>query len=258
MRYIFLILGLNLFVSLCLAQKLHHRDQPLPCLNKTFTIHAHVVLDSTRVSRVNEEDLEKVLEEVNVAFDPICAQFKLCRLDSIDNYNYQRFTLGDQVFEEMRSRNHVENRINLYIVAEIMDSWCGFAGVGNIGNPKDASVVVACLDGPTLIHELGHLFGLLHPFHGNREELVDGSNCRTAGDLICDTPADPYQVGDDASAYVRGCEFVSLLTDANGDFYQPLVGNYMAYYPSECGCGFTYEQYLLMANTYLNSNPKIW
>ncbi len=41
-------------------------------------------------------------------------------------------------------------------------------------------------------HEMGHLFWLWHPYetqHGL--ECVDGSNCATAGDRVCDTPASP-------------------------------------------------------------------
>ncbi len=51
-----------------------------------------------------------------------------------------------------------------------------------------------------LIHEIGHFLGLHHTHNRYRgcsssnppsAELVDGSNCCTEGDFICDTPADP-------------------------------------------------------------------
>lgn len=39
-------------------------------------------------------------------------------------------------------------------------------------------------------HEVGHVFSLLHPFEtGLGVECTNGSNCVTAGDRICDTPA---------------------------------------------------------------------
>lgn len=63
----------------------------------------------------------------------------------------------------------------------------------------------------SLTHEIGHFFSLLHPFNGWESEdgpwnnaspaptlsplgvpteKADGSNCNTAGDYLCDTPAD--------------------------------------------------------------------
>ena len=39
-------------------------------------------------------------------------------------------------------------------------------------------------------HEMGHLIGLFHPWESQFGlECVNGSNCATAGDLLCDTPA---------------------------------------------------------------------
>jgi len=42
---------------------------------------------------------------------------------------------------------------------------------------------------------MGHVLNLWHTHHGcevsGEWELIDGSNCATAGDFICDTPADP-------------------------------------------------------------------
>ncbi|MBK9256028.1 MAG: T9SS type A sorting domain-containing protein [Saprospiraceae bacterium] len=55
--------------------------------------------------------------------------------------------------------------------------------------------------GQIIIHELGHALGLLHTFHGFREndhEVVQSGqdcpcNCLDKADLICDTPSDPYK-----------------------------------------------------------------
>lgn len=48
-------------------------------------------------------------------------------------------------------------------------------------------------------HEMGHSFNLYHTWRGcgtNFLEALDGSNCETAGDLVCDTPADPGLAND--------------------------------------------------------------
>ena len=50
------------------------------------------------------------------------------------------------------------------------------------------------------------------------------------------------------------CEFIFPALDANGEYYQPDVGNIMSAYP--CKCGFTREQYLKMAEVYFSSSVK--
>ena len=51
---------------------------------------------------------------------------------------------------------------------------------------------------PISAHELGYCLGLAHTFRGfpvglgfgSCAEAIDGSNCKTCGDVVCDTPAD--------------------------------------------------------------------
>jgi len=215
-----------LFLCAFLAngQELDTRQAPLPCVDKTFSVVAHIVLDS--LGEPNE-------------------------------------------WEELQVKYHVARRINMFFVSDFgaMEPYvCGFAGLGDITELERSGIVIRKGDciasgSSTVTHEFGHYFDLLHTFEGDREELVDGSNCATTGDLICDTPADPFRVGDMVVTYVdeaEGCRFILGDRDPNGDYYSPHVGNYMSYYPSSCACGFTYEQYLKMANTYLNAPEKMW
>ncbi len=75
---------------------------------------------------------------------------------------------------------------------------------------------------------MGHFLGLYHPHEdalGDGKEYVNGSNCSSAGDFLCDTPADPnllYYTDDN-------CQYVGTLTDPLGDAYQPDVENIMSY-----------------------------
>lgn len=98
-------------------------------------------------------------------------------------------------------------------------------------------------------HELGHTFGLQHTFgYGSGEiptdELVTrgpGANCQTAGDFICDTPADPYGISGANTTVVNGCyqyDPNSTARDANGEPYSPSITNLMSYY-SSCTRDFT-------------------
>ena len=99
----------------------------------------------------------------------------------------------------------------------------------------------------TLTHELGHFFTLAHPHrgwdsepydaqvHGNPvqanspsgipTELQDGSNCDTAGDLLCDTPPD-YNFG----LNWRDCNYDGGALDPKGTVVNPEEKLYMGYF----------------------------
>lgn len=88
-------------------------------------------------------------------------------------------------------------------------------------------------------HELGHVLGLAHTHGdsnlGTTDELVDGSNCTTAGDRLCDTPADPNLL----RRMGEHCDYIGTELDANGMAYAPLTDNIMSYTNSECADSLT-------------------
>jgi hypothetical protein len=124
-----------------------------------------------------------------------------------------------------------------------------------------------------LTHEMGHFLSLPHPFsgwdftpwdsdvHGNpvmlnnapdggQVERVNGSNCSTAGDAICDTPAD-YNFG---LTFNSNCNYTGNCRDANDELLTPLEENVMNYF----GCNtqsFTAGQEVEVQNS-LNSNNR--
>ncbi len=239
---------------------------PLPCLNKQFSIVAHIVRDTFGQANIQESDIENNLVSLNQYFEPICASFEICEYNYIDNFQYDAINTDQNDWQEMRTKFNRTRRINIFFVEEIADEpYCGFASLGGIAAVENVGIVIVkeCVgqDAATITHEMGHFFGLFHTFEGAdgpNPEAVDGSNCETAGDLVCDTPADPFIEDDPVGDYVNGdCRFVSPKIDpVTGEYYVADVGNIMSYYP--CRCGFTYGQYVRMANTYLNANPKMW
>ena len=87
-------------------------------------------------------------------------------------------------------------------------------------------------DGSTLTHEIGHFLGLLHTHEpATGLELVNGANCQTAGDLICDTPADPNL---SRAGAMNGCLYVGNFVDQNNQTYIPNARNIMSYSFSSC------------------------
>lgn len=266
MKKILLFIGLVL-LSLCTlqAQDLLTKQRELPCLNKTFTIFMHVTVNEAGETNVDEENLYTMLDTLNADFAPICVQFEICQIDTIKNYQYDEMSTAE--WQEAQVIYHQQNRINVFVLSEYENSAnCGFADLGEIANNQNNGIILLkenCLLATTrsLSHQMGRYFGLQYTFQpdepsNSSAELVDGSNGETTGDGIVDTPADPYIDGEDPATYVNvnlDCRFINEKQDANGEFYQPDVGNIMSYYPDECKCGFTLGQYLKMAETCKNA-----
>lgn len=112
----------------------------------------------------------------------------------------------------------------------------------------------------TTTHEVGHCLGLIHTFEdygGTIYENINGSNCSTYGDKVCDTPADPYGR---SCASASGCTYTGTCADANGATnYSPPTNNIMAYWPISTGCNattLTTGQYA-RTNSFMNTDAGL-
>lgn len=250
-KNIFFFLFLLGFSACALAQS----QERLPCVDKKFSIVVHIVMSNSPLNNITESAVLDNVNALNSRFAPICVSFEVCEFKYIHNSYYD--TVRNNNWEEMQNLYNVENRINIYYVSEIdipsLGKADGFAGLGCITFLKSEGIVLKKTNYvKTLQHEMGHYFGLFHTFEGSGTELADGSNCASEGDGICDTPSDPFVKGEDPKSYVdASCKFISMKKDAKGQYYNPMVGNTMDYYPGKCHCGFTHDQYIKMAKTYL-------
>ncbi|MFD1552732.1 hypothetical protein DNU06_08795 [Putridiphycobacter roseus] len=235
--------------------------ESLPCLEKKFSIVVHITKDSLGEPNILESDIIAHVTSLNNLWDDICVSFEICEFRYIDNFQYDIIDNIDSTeWPQLQVDHHVANHINMFFVQNTLEG-SSFASLGGVANTNSGGLVIVKTHGFSVIaHEMGHFFGLYHTWEGSlsaNPELVDGSNCDTAGDLVCDTPADPfYEDSGIAWVEIGTNEYLYDGLDANGDYYIPNVENIMSYYPG--GCNFTHGQYLRMANTYLNSNPKMW
>ncbi len=257
--------------------QLHHANQDLPYVNKNYNLLVHVAVDSTlRRPLYTEEQLDKMVIQLNEFFKPIRVSFSICEYNVLeDDYSLGRIDVRpisqtDQL-EELKSRFSLRRRINIFFLDYMRGSRCGSSTFRSILTELDANIFVerSCAESLAgqVAHHLGHTFGLRNTYDPSTIELVDGSNCETTGDLLCDTPADPFgqelspfeeeqaEAGMLQVAYINGaCEFIYQPKDPNGDWYQPDVGNIMSSYP--CKCGFTQDQFRLMVETILSSEIR--
>lgn len=250
--------GLIIFSTLIVLAQ----TSPLPCLNRTFTIVAHVVDKPDLTPSHEQADILAAVENLNSFFEPICTSFEVCEFRCVENYQYDSLERVILEWNELVNTNHVDNRINIFFMSAIDEDVAGFSA-GSIGNLTSGGIAIAGIG--SLVHEMGHFFGLSHTFGelGNDDmitlELVDGSNSESSGDLIVDTPADPFDPNDTITTYVDPslCRFIAPLVDANGEYYIPHIGNIMTYL-SCSGCEFTHDQFRRMAQSYLDAPQKMW
>ncbi|WP_421873994.1 M43 family zinc metalloprotease [Marinoscillum sp.] len=216
-----------------------------------FQVNHHVFYDASGDPNsidMDEEIIARLMDDLNEEFTAISVEFRLGCI-YYHNSNTYNNSLINNLLAEAHGIYGIPGSFNVYY------SNSGACGQAYIGERSFAysgiSITDICVqtESKTFVHEFGHRFGLLHTHEGNYSlsctqgnELVDGSNCLTKGDRICDTPADPNLQG-----RMSGCSYTGTCTDSNGDTYNPLTNNYMSYGTRECSTSFTSDQYAIMS-----------
>lgn len=226
----------------------NNRSSSGSCINYA-PIKAHIVRQSDGTGGLTVAELDAAITTMNLRYEAACLAFYICGdINYIDNDTYYDFDDSDEA--AMTSANNVDNLINVYFCNSVgsgSSAYCGYAYFP--GGPDVVLMANSCtINGSTLSHELGHFFALPHT-HSGGTELVNGSNCTTAGDRFCDTEADP-QLG--SGNVNSSCIYTGTETDANGDLYVPNPRNIMSYSRKACRDFFSVEQYAEMSYTFLN------
>lgn len=179
-------------------------------------------------------------------------------------YNDHILTSGQFSMRQRRNRE----ALNIWVVNDA--SPAGGPAVGTVlgyYDPVNDWIVIRKnqISGSnnTLAHEVGHFFSLYHPHlgwdsepysiqehglqvadkspSGRDTELMDKSNCETAGDMLCDTDPD-YNF----ALTWNGCVFNVDVMDPKGDLVDPDETLIMSYFNDECTSKFTETQVEMM------------
>lgn len=210
----------------------------------SIPIKAHIIRHDDSSGGLSVSDLNAALVNLNNIYADASMEFFVCDgINYIDSDLLSNFKKGNEIL--LAEINNVPGMLNIYFVDEIENldniSICGYTY--NEGRTDVIAIKSSCAKNKSsLAHEIGHFFSLIHthgPSDKKTTELVDGSNCDTDGDGICDTPADPVLSENNTD---RFCSYIGSETDANGDKYIPDTHNIMSYSRKDCRVSFTPQQ----------------
>ncbi|MHC5115102.1 MAG: M43 family zinc metalloprotease [Planctomycetota bacterium] len=227
-------------------------------------IAVHVVRRTTGTEGLTIAQVMATLDDLDAAF--VEANMSFCLVADIDfidddDLYLEINSIGE--INELRQTNVVSGAINIYFTEELSAgvALCGissftFSGVQGIVVRN--SCTAAGGNASTTAHEVGHYLDLFHTHEtALGVECPDGSNCQTAGDLLCDTPADP---GLGLHNVTLGCIYVGndpIPCIGSPDEYDPDTHNIMSFSRDECQDQFTGQQNDRMRATLQHLRPEL-
>ncbi len=198
----------------------------------------HIVRETSGTGGVSPSQINNITDYINQEFNPNNIYFNSLGHDFINVSSYLSIDEEPEA-EILTSTYNRQDAINIYIV----DNLWGTSGGEVAGTALDIpslNVVISryYFSSIVLVHELGHCLNLLHTHETARGvENIDGSNCGSAGDFICDTPADPKLLSDEDGYLVDlNCNYTG------GGGYNPDTRNIMSYSRIICLESFTIGQ----------------
>lgn len=225
-----------------------------PSANYCIPISLHIVRKDDGTGGISLNQFYKGLQDANAKYVGTGLTFHIHDISYIDDSDYY-FNIDTKAeIDAMLGESPVANTVNVYCTPNLSDEKGGLCGRGSFttSSPQGIALNNGCVgvsdNDSSFPHELGHYFDLLHTHEtANGAELVDGSNCTTAGDGLCDTPADPTL--DEGTNINSSCVYNGTETDANGDSYSPDTHALMSYAPKLCRDTFSAQSQAKIVNT---------
>ncbi|MEM1325432.1 MAG: T9SS type A sorting domain-containing protein [Bacteroidota bacterium] len=228
-------------------------------------VQAHILQDPNGFGAMTFFEYSYILRDLNEILAPAniqlynCSKINYIRSSALADFNH--------TLEELQLANYdVSGAVNFYFFNEIVYGGvpvCGWSTYPGDGNRVALSKRCFGYDRITVLTYLFGQYFSLYPTHrfnagGNNsqmtDELVARTNCTTAGDELCDTPADPRL---NRSGAMSGCTYVGVFRDQQNALFTPLTNNYMSLAGGSCRDSFTPGQLARMNYSIQNDRPSL-
>ncbi len=204
-------------------------------------IAMHIVRQSNGTGGITATEVEASIDSAIILFAQVNVSiYEIQPVNFVDEDFFYFDMSSSTQMDSLKRYDKVANAVNIYWVPSSSGfPYCGISsfpssGVQGIIMNNNCGGLLS--KNSTLVHEIGHYFNLLHTHETYLgAECPDGSNCATAGDFVCDTPADPNVSGhvglppdclyDNFAAPPGGCDATP---------YNPPVDNIMSYSRQSC------------------------
>lgn len=207
----------------------------------SIPIVMHIVRASNGTGGITPADIQAAVDSANIFFAQVNVSIYLYNpVNFIDeDYFYLDMSTGAKM-DSIKRYDRVPEAINIYWVPNT--SGFPYCGISSFTTSAVQGIIMNNSCGgtfdpnSTLVHEIGHYFDLYHTHEtAFGTECPDGSNCSSAGDLICDTPADPTLTNHVSAA--PACAYDNAVSPPGGcdaTPYNPYTDNIMSYSRQSC------------------------
>lgn len=245
---------------------MHLKNLKMQRAGETYKIpiQHHIVRQSDGTGGFTLAELDNAMVEANAMYVQTNVElYEYNPVNFIDeDYFYFDCSSASQ-YDSLRRYDVEPNAINIYWVPD--ESGFPYCGISAFTFSTVQAIVMNNLCGgigpsnSTLVHEIGHYFNLFHTHEtAFGQECPSGSNCDIAGDLHCDTPADPdlyQQVSAPPDCAYTGSDAPPAECDATP--YSPQTENLMSYSYKSCRDFYSQEQIDKFRLTLENDRPEL-
>lgn len=262
------------FLGLILMSQDYSKNR-IPCEPIVYPIQFYYIRNHPLKGQRNTDFLYQVKDTLNSYFYKVCIQFQICKIDTIEDYNY--LGLGNEPYTDeywdVRAMYYNPKAINIYWANTTSPNNINSTHLGLCASKKDRPYVFltqTSFESPNLTDIcvlLYRYFGLYFTdSYTGSVEFVNGTNGKITADSIWDTPADPgtlVNVGSNSFALPEPPPFRSYLytdmKDPNGDYYNPMVLNPMSIWSSKLKKPIlTHVQYYQIVANERRCRKKFW